>query len=84
MSKQLSIRIPDDLASALDKASERLNLRASDLIRMALRDFLRNFAPASRKPADRVRTLIGSLESGIPDLAERHREYVMESLGRGK
>jgi hypothetical protein len=24
--------------------------------------------------------LIGSLESGIPDLAENHRKYILESL----
>ena len=34
--------------------------------------------------ADRVRHLIGSLESGVPDLAARHREYLMTSLKRGR
>ena len=84
MSKQLSIRIPDDLAGALEKASERLNLKPSELIRIALRDFLRKYPPEQRKPADRVRELIGCVESGIPDLAERHRDYIVESLRRGR
>ena len=26
--------------------------------------------------------LLGTLDSGTPDLAERHREYVLESLRR--
>ena len=30
--------------------------------------------------AERVEHLIGSLSSGVPDLAERHREYVLASL----
>jgi hypothetical protein len=51
---------------------------------MALRDYLR---PKSLGPGSayaRVRDLIGSLESGIPDLAERHREYILESLKSGR
>jgi len=30
----------------------------------------------------RVSHLLGSLESGIPDLAERHREYLLATLTR--
>jgi hypothetical protein len=38
-------------------------------------------APATdTKPADRAKHLIGSLSSGVPDLAERHREYVLAAL----
>jgi hypothetical protein len=37
--------------------------------------------PAGRgQSIDRVRGLIGSLESEIPDLAESHRKYILESL----
>ena len=35
-------------------------------------------------PAARVDSLIGSLESGTPDLAENHRAYVLESLKHGR
>ena len=84
MSRQLSIRLPEELADALEEASKRLNVNFSEVIRIALRDFLRRFPPDSKKPADRVCELIGSLESGIPDLAERHREYIVESLRRGR
>ncbi|HEX4024270.1 MAG TPA: hypothetical protein VHX52_06130 [Steroidobacteraceae bacterium] len=34
--------------------------------------------------AERVRGLIGSLESGIEDLAEQHRAYIIESLTRAR
>jgi len=27
-----------------------------------------------------VEALLGSLESGVPDLAEEHRKYLLESL----
>jgi hypothetical protein len=51
---------------------------------MALEAFLQSDARAAAKPAERVRDLIGSLESGVPDLAARHREYVLEALKRGR
>jgi hypothetical protein len=34
------------------------------------------------RPAERVRALIGSLDSGVPDRAEGHRAYILESLQR--
>jgi hypothetical protein len=46
---------------------------------MALEAFLQA-SPSATKPAERVAHLIGSLASGVPDLAERHREYVLASL----
>jgi hypothetical protein len=47
---------------------------------MALEAFLQGAPPTERKPAERVEHLIGSLSSGAPDLAERHREYVLAAL----
>jgi len=31
-----------------------------------------------------ARRLIGSVDSGLPDLARRHREYLIESLRRAR
>jgi hypothetical protein len=38
----------------------------------------------SRKPSERVAHLLGSLSSGVPDLAERHRQYVLAALKHGR
>ena len=46
---------------------------------MALRQFL-NHVSTKRRPAERVANLIGALDSRVPDLAEKHREYILESL----
>jgi hypothetical protein len=51
---------------------------------MALESFLNEAPPADRKPADRVAHLLGSLSSGVPDLAARHREYVLAALKRAR
>jgi hypothetical protein len=42
--------------------------------------FLREAPSADGKRAERVEHLIGSSSSGVPDLAERHREYGLASL----
>ena len=63
-------------------ASRKLQLTPSEIVRLALRQFL-NLSSGQQRPAHRVRELLGSLDSGIPDLAQRHREYVLESLEDG-
>lgn len=84
MESQLTIRIPSDLREALDRASRHTGLKSSELVRQALRSYLQTSTNRQHPPVERVRHLLGSLESGIPDLAERHREYVIESLSRGR
>jgi hypothetical protein len=82
MTSQLTVRLPEDLKQALDKASRKLNRKPSDLVRIALREYLRITPAVGNRPSDRVRGLLGSLESGVPDLAERQRDYILESLRR--
>jgi len=84
MPTQLTVRLPDDLDRALKAASRRMQRRSSDIVRLALREFLGGSRQRPGRPIDRVRGLIGSLESGIPDLAARHRDYVLRSLTRGR
>lgn len=83
MQDQLTVRLPRELTAALRQAAERLERRPSDVVRMALREYLGAYSPASR-PADRVRHLIGSVDTSVPDLAENHRSYILESLRRGR
>ena len=84
MRAQLTIRLPDDLKAALDEASRRMGRRESEIVRLALRAFLDGAPRTSDAPSRRVRRLLGCLDSGLPDLAQRHREYVIESLKHGR
>ena len=84
MEAQVTVRIPEDLKRALDEAARKMQRKNSEIVRMALRAFLLRSPGHDTKPADRVRSLVGSLESGMPHLAERHREYVVESLKNGR
>lgn len=84
MEAQVTVRIPEDLKRALDDAARKMQRKNSEIVRMALRAFLLGGDGREARPADRVGRLIGSLESGIPHLAERHREYIIESLKNGR
>jgi metal-responsive CopG/Arc/MetJ family transcriptional regulator len=83
MSDQLTIRLPEDLSQALEAASVRLRRKRSDIVRLALYRFF-ELAPADdRTPSARVQHLMGALDTGVPDLAENHRAYILESLKHG-
>jgi len=58
--------------------------KSSEIVRLALREFLGTTHSSKSRHADRVQSLLGSLESGVPDLAEKHRAYLIESLRRGR
>jgi len=83
MEAQLTVRLPEELNRALKAASRRLQRKSSEIVRLALQEFLSGSAGAGR-PVNRVRPLVGSLESGIPDLAEKHRAYLLKSLRRAR
>lgn len=83
MQDQLTVRLPRELTVALRQAAERLQRRPSDVVRMALREYLGAY-PTTSRPAGRVRHLIGSVHTAVPDLAENHRSYILESLRRGR
>ncbi len=82
MGVQLTVHLPTDLARQLDLAAKRLRRSRSDLIREALDRFLAE--QADTRPIERVRDLLGQIESGVPDLGQRHREYLLQRLQHGR
>lgn len=83
MEAQVTVRLPAELKRSLDEAARRMQRKSSDVVRMALREFLEGRTAAEYRPAERVRHLLGSLRSDLPDLAERQREQILESVKRG-
>jgi len=84
MPEQVTVRIPPDLLEKLDREAGVLRRKRSEVIRMAVERFLEEPRPAVEgRPIDRVRDLLGSFESGVPDLGQRHREHLLERLRRG-
>ena len=83
MEDQLTVRLPAEIGRALRAAAARTHRKSSEIVRLALRDYLGLDGAGPGRPADRVRGLVGSLESGTPDLASRSRDYLLESIRRG-
>jgi metal-responsive CopG/Arc/MetJ family transcriptional regulator len=79
MATRITVRLSENLRRALDAYARRSGRRPSEIVRTALAAHLR-VGSEPRRPADRVSDLFGSLESGVADLASRHRHYVLESL----
>ena len=78
MEQQLTLRISNDMATQLDDLAKRFGRKRSEIVRLALAQFLA--VPVETRPIDRVRDLLGSIESGIPDLGQRHRQYLLKRL----
>lgn len=85
MPSQVSVRLPDTLLERLDRRAETLRRKRSEVIRLAVEHFLEETSDLDReqRPIDRVRDLLGSYESGIPDLGQRHHEHLLRRLRGG-
>ena len=82
MDSQLTLRLPGALNEKLEQSARRLQRKRSDVVRLALEQFL-DTEPDIR-PIERVRDLLGRVESGVPDLGQNHREHLIRRLRRGK
>lgn len=83
MNSQVTVRLPTELKRSLDEAARRMQRKSSEVVRIALQEYLEAHSDADRRPARRVHHLIGSVRTGLPDLAERQRERILESVKRG-
>ena len=78
---QLTIRIPDEQMSKIDHIAKRMSLRKSDVTRMAIKKFIEEYGDDSKtKPFAKVKHLLGVVESGVPDLGQRHRKHLIKKI----
>ena len=82
MEHQLTLRLSADLSERLELAAKRLARKRSDVVRLALEQFLS--AQVETRPIEQVRDLLGRVESGLPDLGQRHREYLLKRVRDGR
>jgi len=81
MESQLTVRLPDDLSKGISTLAKRLRLKRSDIVRMAVERFLVELRGEDEgRPYERVKYLIGTVSSGIPDLGEAHRKHLLEKI----
>lgn len=78
MQSQLTVRLSDDLDRGISELVKKLRLKRSDIVRMALEKFVGEFQDEAARPYDKVRQLIGSISTGIPDLGKAHRNHLLK------
>jgi hypothetical protein len=84
MGDQLTVRLSPDLHRALRAAAREAQRKPSEIVRMALRQYLAVPGPDGSRPVERVRGLIGSLDSGATDPGAKHRASILESVKHGR
>lgn len=74
---QITIRLHDENGEKIVLIAAKMALEQSDVVRLALNRFVeKEVGERPKSPYDRVKHLIGVTESGIPDLGQRHRDYL--------
>ncbi|MBF0541196.1 MAG: hypothetical protein HQK91_07075 [Nitrospirae bacterium] len=80
MQLQMTVRLPDELHQEILTLANRLHLKRSDIVRIALEKFTKDNLDNDTSPYERVKDLIGSVSTGIPDLGQEHRKYLLERI----
>ncbi len=82
---QLTIRMPDEQMSRIEQIAKKMGLKKSDVTRMAIKKFIDEYSDSTVKPFAKVKHLLGVVESGVPDLGQRHRNHLIKEIkGAGK
>ena len=83
MNSQLTVRLPDDLEKGISMLAKKLHLKRADIVRMALEKFVKQAeGEEESSPYDMVKSLLGSVSSGISDLGESHWEHLLRKFKR--
>lgn len=79
---QLTIRMPDEQMPKIEHIAKEMGLKKSDVTRMAIKKFIEEYIGEKKemKPYTRARHLLGVAESGVADLGQCHREYLIEKI----
>ena len=81
---QLTVRMPEEYSKKLERLSRKMGLKRSDIVRLALKQFLAEKEEnIYSSPFQKVSHLLGAAESGIKDLGQRHRVYLIQKIRRG-
>ena len=57
-----------------------MGLKKSDITRMAIKKFIEEYSDNSVKPFEKVKHLLGVVESGVSDLGQRHRNHLLKKI----
>src|SRR4030042_2635457 len=78
---QFTVRMTDEYREKIDILAKKMGLKKSDIARLAIKQFIEeNIDDETNHPFQKVRNLVGSVESGIKDLGQSHREYIIQNM----
>ena len=79
--QQLTIRMPEEYLSGIEQIAKLTGLKKSDVTRMAIRKFIEEYEGEKEiNHYGRAKNLIGVVESGISDLGQNHRNYLIRII----
>lgn len=83
MESQLTVRLPGELHERLGRLAKRLGRKRSEVARLAIQRYLDEAErPALPRAYEQVQDLLGCLDSGLPDLGSRQRDYLLARFRR--
>ena len=77
---QLTIRMPEEQMIMIEYIAKKMELKKSDVTRIALKKFIEEYNDSTEKPFTKAKHLLGIVESGMSDLGQRHREYLIKKI----
>ena len=81
MMQQITIRMTEEDLSRIEHIAKSTGLKKSDITRMAIRIFVDGYKPENGTPIyDKVKHLVGVVESGVPDLGLNHRKHLIDKI----
>lgn len=81
MHGQITIRLNDELERGLEALASSLNRKRSDIVRLALEKLIGE-SGGELSTFEKTQQLAGSVDSGIKDLGENHREHLRNRFRR--
>ena len=83
MQGQLTIRLNSELEQGLETLSHRFHQKRSQIVRHALERFItEETITEDPSPWQKVQHLAGSIETGVNDLGQAHREHLRARFKR--
>ena len=79
--QQLTIRMPEEYFAKIEQIANASGLKKSDITRMAIRKFLEEYSSEEEQNFySKAKRLIGVVESGVSDLGQNHRKYLIKKI----
>ena len=79
--QQITIRMPEEYFFKIEQIAKSSGLKKSDITRMAIRKFLEEYTGGEKTDIyHKTKRLLGVVESGITDLGQNHRKYLIQKI----